>query len=150
MFWDSPAFGIGLNNFDVHRSRLMPELDEFVHQTQATSGRLQRVFVAVHNAYLLVLAETGLFGLGAWSLWLFGSIANGMRAVRRTSGAWRVVSCGLLIGICGILGQQLTELSLWVDANLFTFALVAGVLANLPQLSNAEPDDAAGSVRRIF
>ena len=52
MWLSSPVFGVGLNNFVV-------KMEEF-GQVIATYRFLQ----PVHNVFLLILAETGLVGLG--------------------------------------------------------------------------------------
>jgi O-antigen ligase len=97
-----------------------------------------RAIAAVHNLYLLLLAETGILGLGAFLVFLIGALGIGIRAICRTTGDWRGICLGLLVGIIGVLGHQMTEFSLWIDSTWYTFAIVVGMLNNIPYLAAAE------------
>lgn len=71
MFVSSPLIGIGLNNF-------IPNIPKF---TQIESQ--VRFYQPVHNVYLLILSETGLFGLSFSLGFLYKTIKLSLRASLR-------------------------------------------------------------------
>lgn len=136
----SPFVGIGLNNYSLLLAEYDPEeVAKYQDQTETLRQVLHiRAIAAVHNLYLLLLAETGILGLGAFLVFLIGTFGIGIRAICRTTGDWRGICLGLLVGIIGVLGHQMTEFSLWIDSTWYTFAIVVGMLNNIPYLAAAE------------
>jgi O-antigen ligase len=135
----SPFFGAGLNNYRLHLLRYEPELEwAFENEDKMRLGLSRRVFVMPHNLYLALLAETGYVGLGTFLLFVGGAVWTGVRAVIRTTGAWRAACLGLTLGLAAALAQQLVDFSLWVDPVLMTFAVGYGMLLTAPALSESE------------
>jgi O-antigen ligase len=63
MFWQSPVFGIGINNFFNNLSIVSPKGNTFLIQP-------------AHNIFLLVLSETGIVGLIAFLFILSKSLLS--------------------------------------------------------------------------
>lgn len=143
-----PFFGVGLNSFTNHLVRLAPQYGPEAEQAEQRVQKGTRVPMVVHNLYLLLLAETGILGLGAFVLFLLKALGSGVRAIRSSGGAVRNASLGLLIGMVGVLGHMMTDFTLWFEPVLFSFALVAGMLNNVSALADSPADNAAG--RRRF
>jgi O-antigen ligase len=137
MFTDNnPFLGVGLNNYKVHMLTYQPEA-EWTLQHEDLSVRLfhLRFLVGPWNGFVFVLAETGLLGLCAFLVYLVGAFAAGARAIAATDGPARAASFGIVLGLVGVLGHQLTDYSLFVDPVLYTFALMVGMLNNAPVLA---------------
>jgi O-antigen ligase len=133
IFSEHPYLGVGLNNYATKILDFDPEWDWALagaadFQKQYDS----RVFVAPHNFYMFLLAETGFVGLLGFAIWMMGVVWVGVLAVRNTRGAVKMVCFGILLGMTGILAQSAVNFSLWVDPILFTTALAAVMLATAP------------------
>jgi len=133
IFSEHPYVGVGLNNYATRILDYDPQFD------WAMSGAAEfqkefdsRVFVAPHNFYMFVLAETGIVGMLGFALWIAGLVWIGMRGVWATQGAVRMVCFGFLLGLVGVLAQSAISFSLWVDPILFTIGLVAVLLVAAP------------------
>ncbi|MDQ2901026.1 MAG: hypothetical protein M3Y07_14700 [Acidobacteriota bacterium] len=100
----------------------------------ATGSNGSRWMWVPHNLYFLLLAETRLFGLAAFLLFVGASLAVAWKAAA-LSGAWGGASLGLLIGMCGVLGYMVIDYAMWLDPVLYMFALVAGLLSAAPSLA---------------
>jgi len=90
MFKDHPVLGGGYNNYQILSREYTPENNASV------------LFAKVHNIYLLVLAETGLLGAGAFILFL---ISLFKRVLKRTEDeavqtAVAIFAGFLFIGLC--------------------------------------------------
>lgn len=90
MFKDHPILGGGYNNYQILSHEYIPENNTSV------------LFAKVHNIYLLVLAETGLLGAGAFVLFL---ISLFKRLLRRADDeaiqtALAIFAGFLFIGLC--------------------------------------------------
>jgi O-antigen ligase len=136
---EKPFFGIGLNQYsDTMARRGDPEV-----VTLVTLGEFwRRVFdirvtAWVHNIYLLILAETGVFGLTAFLFFIGSGLALGLRAVYVSSGAWQAASLGLLVGMLGLHGHGLQESALWIDPITCSFTVVFALLNAVPSLSRS-------------
>jgi O-antigen ligase len=94
---DHPFLGVGPNNFTVAMdSYLTPEL--------------HRGFLyAVHNKYLLVLAETGIAGLVAYSAFLLGALRNGWQTWKIRDRVLSPLALGLTAGVAGHMVQMTVE-----------------------------------------
>lgn len=140
IFSKHPFIGVGLNNL----AEVIPtygraydlDLDWYMESRETMRTDLSiRAMVAIHNLYLQFLAETGIFGLAALLTFLLGTIQMGVRAVRATDGLWRAASFGMLVGLFGVLAQEMTGFELWTDPVLYTFALIVGLLNVAPALA---------------
>jgi O-antigen ligase len=133
---NNQAFGVGLNNFGLYISRVIPELNYVFSQADENSQMLQvKALPVVHNVYYFLLAETGFIGLGCFLIY-FGRIAMlGVRAVRNTRGAYFAVSLGLLIGVLSLAIEEYSDYSLWLDPSYYTLGLIGCLLAAAPTLS---------------
>ncbi|MGE3534742.1 MAG: O-antigen ligase family protein [Parachlamydiales bacterium] len=67
MFKDHPILGGGYNNYQILSREYAPENNSTV------------LFAKVHNIYLLILAETGLIGAGAFALFLFSLFKRALK-----------------------------------------------------------------------
>ncbi|MBS0652643.1 MAG: O-antigen ligase family protein [Verrucomicrobia bacterium] len=90
MFKDHPIVGGGFNNFQI------------LSRDYASEGNGPELFAKVHNIYLLILAETGLLGAGAFLLFLISLFRRVLK--RSEHEATRVlmsIFAGFLfIGLC--------------------------------------------------
>jgi O-antigen ligase len=94
---DHPLLGVGPNNFTVAMdSYLTPEF--------------RRAFLyAVHNKFLLVLSETGIAGLVAYSAFLLGALRNGWQTWKIRDRVLSPLALGLTSAIAGHMVQMTVE-----------------------------------------
>lgn len=138
MFESAPLLGVGLSNYAVYLIELNPEMRWTLENADKVRHTLKiRTFVALHDFYLFMLAETGILGLAGLLVFYLGIIYCGVRSILATNGVWRAVGVGMLVGILGVLGQGFVDFSFWVDPILYTFVIVAAILAKLAVLENA-------------
>jgi O-antigen ligase len=90
MFKDHPVLGGGYNNYQILSREYTPENNTTV------------LFAKVHNIYLLVLAETGLLGAGAFVLFLISLFKKVLRRAEDEAvlTALAVFAGFLFIGLC--------------------------------------------------
>ncbi len=126
MILDHPLLGVGANNFAAAWAPyLTPDIShEWIH--------------TVHNKYLLVWAETGIVGLGAFLAFLLGSLERGWQIVTTHDPFLAPVALGLM---AGIIGQMVH-----MQVDIFTgrpqvqmLWLVAGLLTAMSRLIIAPP-----------
>lgn len=115
----NPVLGVGANNFTVVMNRyLSPEFRE---------GFL----FAVHNKYLLVLAETGAIGLLAFLAFLLGTVRKGWLCWRLCDDPLSLLALGLVAGLAGhmvhmtvdVFRGRPTQQLVWLIAGLLTAML---------------------------
>ena len=151
--WQSvPFLGVGPNNYsDRLATRGEPEVDTFLSFEEAMRTRLElRITAWVHNIYLLMLAETGAIGLAALFFFFLGAVVMAVRGIRVRSPVWAAASLGLLIGMLGVHGHGTQEAAFWIDPVTYSFALVIGMLNNVPAIARQEIDGASiESARRV-
>jgi len=155
LFKEKPFFGIGLANFPLYlRSSNMEfadSLDLALGGVFKRAGAEEQTIKGFHwmwvphNLYILLLAEIGLLGLGTFLVYLGAALRIAIRALRLPNETLRSAALGLLVGICGVLAQMLTDWAMWLDPILFNFALVVSLLNNAPSLVSAAPLSQAGS-----
>jgi O-antigen ligase len=113
---DNPVLGVGANNFTVVMNRyLSPEFRE---------GFL----FAVHNKYLLVLAETGAIGLLGFLAFLLGTVRKGWRCWRLSDDPLSLLALGFVAGLVGhmvhmtvdVFRGRPTQQLIWLIAGLLT------------------------------
>jgi O-antigen ligase len=113
---DNPLLGVGANNFTVAMDRYL------------TSEFRQGFLFAVHNKYLLVLAETGIGGLLALLAFLVGTIRKAWQCWRVNDRLFSPLALGFAAGITGhmlhmtvdVFRGRPTQQLLWVIAGLVT------------------------------
>ena len=117
----NPLLGVGANNFTVAMNRcLTPEFR-------------QGFLFAVHNKYLLVMAETGLGGFLALVAFLLGTVRLGWQCWRYHDQLLSPLALGLTTGIMGhmvhmtvdVFRGRPTQQLLWVIAGLLAAMLRA-------------------------
>lgn len=111
MWTHSPIFGVGINNFLI-------ALPSFI-QGHVLFGFLQ----PVHNIFLLVLAETGLIGLGVFCTTLVIAFTNNLRIVKQSLSQ---ISLFVFLSLCAIIAIGFTDhyfLTLQQGQLLFAFIL---------------------------
>ena len=114
MIEDHPLLGVGANNFAVNISEYAtPEFGGVWLST-------------VHNNYLLIWAEKGIFGLAAYIWFLLAALWRGLRAYGRGDRLLALVALGLTASIAGHMTQMFVDFfnqrvlvqSLWLNAGL--------------------------------
>lgn len=75
---DRPVAGVGIGNFGVHSPRYVDDLGP-LERTDLVAEKL----LVVHSAYLELLAETGVVGLGLFVAVVLGGLSAAWRAARR-------------------------------------------------------------------
>lgn len=142
-FWPS---GVGLG----HRA-FMTVYPQYMHD------RTKRPFHA-HNAYLELLAETGVLGLlaFAWLVWrLLRSSLASLRAVARRpcgdsyAGPLRALLAGGLAALAGALVHGFVEPILYIPRVTFTFWFLVGVVLCLAKVSPAPSPGGAANPDRL-
>lgn len=147
IFEKSPLLGIGPNNYAVYLPDYDPEIRWALENANKARLTLNiRTFVALHNFYLFMLAETGLIGSLALIFFYLGVVLLGVRSIARTTGFWRAASLGILIGLLGVYGQGAIDFSFWVDPIYYTFALMAGTMVKLPVLEAESATTPTGGI----
>jgi hypothetical protein len=133
---DRPLMGFGLNNTAVHLPRYFPELDWGLVTEEFASRTLHlRAPITLGNGLQHVIEETGFVGFFGFLILIMGAFVSGFRAMIRTAGQHRAVCFALLVGILGVLAEQVIDAPLWVDPVLYTFALSLAMLNAAGSLS---------------
>ncbi len=125
VFLDHPLFGVGLGNYPRAIDPLVP------YRNPITS----------HNLYLDILSETGVFGLAAWLLLIFGSLYKILKSIRKDSHdparainpRTKDIGVGVKIGLFGSLVyfvvHSFFETAIFNPAVLAVFMIVLGLAA---------------------
>ncbi|MCU1316116.1 MAG: O-antigen polymerase, partial [Candidatus Acidoferrum typicum] len=116
---DNPVLGVGANNFTVVMDRYL------------TSDFREGWLFAVHNKYLLVLAETGIVGLLAFLAFLLGALRKGWQCWVHRDSLLSPLALGFAAGIAGhmvhmsvdVFRGRPTQQLLWLIAGLLTAML---------------------------
>jgi len=112
---DHPVLGVGVNNyFNALRQYLMWNPDREVFRW------------VVHNKYLLVWAETGIFGLLFFLMFLGSTIRQGFRAMQFNHPSFSPIALGFAAAITGQMVHMFFDVfhsrpqvqSLWLAAGL--------------------------------
>jgi putative inorganic carbon (HCO3(-)) transporter len=116
MIADNPVLGVGANNFTS-------AMDQY-----ATSEFRHEWLWAVHNKYLLILAETGIGGLLAYVAFLLSILRKGWQCWKLGDSVLSPLALGLVAAIAGHMAHQ--GVDLFRDRPLQQLLLlVAGLLA---------------------
>lgn len=128
IFAANPVLGVGANNFSVAMGRYL------------TSEFRTDFLFAVHNKYLLVLCETGIGGLLAFLMFLWGALRRGWKCWQLRDSFLSPIALGLTAGLVGHLvhmnvdvfrGQPIQQL-VWFIAGLFVAMHAIGATAPVP------------------
>jgi O-antigen ligase len=123
-----PVFGSGLNNY-IHTMRVYDPKRIYAH-----GGQL----IIVHNVFLLLAAETGLIGLGAF-LWLLAALGRrGLTFIKsREADLLAGLTAGLLVSEVYLIWHNMVDMGLVADTQLLAlFWFQAGLLVAV----TARPD----------
>jgi len=120
MFKNHVFLGVGINNYTL-------ALDKFAPGVAARMDKEERIRAGVHNLYLLILAETGAFGILGFGLLIGGVFAITLREAVRQRRFEKAVALGILSGLTGASVHNLLEFTLWLDANLYTLAILTAL-----------------------
>ena len=122
---DNPVLGVGANNFTV-------AMDRYV-----TSDFREEFFFAVHNKYLLVLAETGIGGLLAFLAFLLQTLRRGWRIWSLRDPLLSAVALGFVGGLTGHMVHMNVDVFRGrpIQQTIFLFA---GLLVAMERLSTAK------------
>jgi O-antigen ligase len=130
---DNPVVGIGLNNYAL----VSPRYD------QADAAAWNRYAPIVHNSFLLIAAETGLLGLGAFIVFLVILLVQAWRIIDNAPSdtVW-VTGVGILAGLAAMIIHSMVDYTLLGSARVFNqFWLLAGLCAALMQRVDHERHD---------
>ena len=119
MIEDNLLLGVGLNTYVLNAPRY-----------DYTTERISLDFaMPVHNMYLLMIAEIGIFGFLGFMVFVFILLAKGFAVARAPDQEFALVGLGLVMGILAYLVHTLVATN-YVTKN-FTFWLLAGTLIGL-------------------
>jgi putative inorganic carbon (HCO3(-)) transporter len=131
MIEDHPILGIGANNLTVVMPRYL------------TSEFRSEWLYTVHNTYLLVWTEVGIFGLLAYLAFLFGALRLGWRCWKFGSPLLSPLALAFMAGIAGNMLHQ--GVDIFTDRPIQQLLwLIAGLLAAMYRL--CKEDRARNSV----
>jgi putative inorganic carbon (hco3(-)) transporter len=134
MWQAQPFVGRGPNSFVLHLDQFSPRMKsihDMLREQAEQTGTNVRTTAPVHNVYLLILAELGLFGLLAFGVFFGRAVVLASRSAALAPSPGGLFSAGLCFGLLGMLFQQIVDYSLWWDPLLFTLAVLMGVCARL-------------------
>jgi O-antigen ligase len=126
-----PLFGIGLNNFPEAFTRY------------EITGMKFDINYPVHNTWLLIAAEQGLFGLVAFLIFMYFIFRDASKGMRERSSFHSAAAVGLAAGLVGWFAHNLVAplYQNWL-VNRMTFVFIIAVVAVLPRLIPDETDAA--------
>ena len=136
MIEDNPILGVGANNAAIR-------LDEYSGDTFVGKGEWRHV---VHNNFLLIWVEKGLFGLFAFLWFLGATIRCGWRCWRARDRLWSLLALGLMSGVIGHAVHMQVDFFklrphvqlLWLSAAVIS-AIHGVILARQQQPVSAQP-----------
>lgn len=118
MIAQHPFFGVGANNFGINI------------QNYATPEFNADWLYTVHNRFVLIWAEDGIFALVAFVTFLLGALRNGWRCRRITDQALSMLSVGLMAGVLGQMIHMMVDI-LNGRQQVQLLMIVAGLLVAL-------------------
>jgi O-antigen ligase len=117
-----PLIGMGLNTF----KEVMPEFDP--------QGLFASRSATVHNIYLLVAAETGLLGVGAFLWFLVGLFQVGISLARSKDDLYVALAAGICGGFLGLLAHGFLSWLFRLDSIFTLFWFLVGLLTAVARL----------------
>ncbi len=116
--------GVGLNNYS-----------QTAHKYDYTVERVTIEFThPVHNMFLLLLAEIGIFGFLAFLVFLFGTLRKGWDASKIRDREMSIYALGLTLGLLAMLLHAFVDY-FYLSSN-FTFWFISGAIVGLWHLKN--------------
>jgi len=110
-----PLIGVGINNYIV----VMEKYDE-------TASMVSRYFkLPIHNAYLLILGETGIFGFSFFMWLVFIILIKGFINIRKSRGFLFYLNTGLIFGFTGYFMHAFVDMNF--ISRLPEFMFMAGL-----------------------
>jgi len=126
-----PFLGVGLNNY-VQAARKY----DYTPEKLTTSWN-----TAVHNVYLFIAGEVGLFGLVFFVYLLIKVLWHLLPAVRMADPLISNFSLGIMSGLLALLMHWMTDLGSWPSINWFWFVLgLAVALGNFAAKASNIPE----------
>lgn len=144
-FFEEPVTGVGLNHFTKHMLQISPAYRVLYRDNVEDAKSINvRYMLAVHNVYLLVLAELGAPGLAAFVFLLLAMLFMGLRAFRHTDGVVQIACLGMLIGVVGMYIQGFSEYAMAIEQDFYPLLVVGVLLHFAPRIfPRATPPHAA-------
>lgn len=121
---DNPVLGVGANNFTVVMGRYL------------TSEFRQGFLFAVHNKYLLVLAETGIGGLVAFLVFFGGTVRKGWQCWNLQDRLLSPLALGFAAGLAGHMVHMTVDVFRGRPTQQLVW-LIAGLLAAMYRIASA-------------
>jgi len=118
MIEQHPFFGVGANNFGINISRY------------ATPEFNADWLYTVHNRFVLIWAEDGIFALLAFIAFLVGTLRNGWRSRQISDQALALLAVGMTAGVLGQIIHMTVDI-LNGRQQVQLLVIVAGLLAAL-------------------
>jgi putative inorganic carbon (HCO3(-)) transporter len=118
MIKQHPFFGVGANNFGINI------------QNFATPEFSADWLYTVHNRFVLIWAEDGIFALVAFVTFLLGTLRNGWLSRRMTDQVLSLLAVGLMAGVLGQMIHMMVDI-LNGRQQVQLLMIVAGLLAAL-------------------
>jgi putative inorganic carbon (HCO3(-)) transporter len=116
-------FGVGINNY----TQTAGDYDFTLERVTSEFPR------PVHNMYLLVLAEIGIFGFLAFMAFLLGMLIKGFGVARAPDPEVSTYGLALTMGMAAVLLQGFVDF--FYPSMNFTFWFIAGAIVGLRFLS---------------
>jgi len=127
MIEDNFLFGVGLNTY----TWVAPRYD-------FTTEKISLIFpMPVHNMYLLMLAEIGIFGFLAFIVFMITLLTKGLKVARAADKEMALIGLGITMGILAFSIHGMVDLN-HISKN-FTFWLLAGTLVGIWNLLRRKP-----------
>jgi O-antigen ligase len=122
-----PWLGAGLGNFSDAYKQLPSTLS---HASQRRLLNQSGLLVPPHaqNLYLNVLAEEGVFGIAALTIFAFGAVAVVYRGSRAREPTGRAICLGAGAGVLTVAFHSVLEVTLFTELSLPLFALLGAAL----------------------
>jgi putative inorganic carbon (hco3(-)) transporter len=127
---DHPVFGVGLNNYTIVYPR-------YAHYRAWLMVEQDGLLTVAHNLYLLIWSELGTLGLAAFAFFWIAIAGFGLVSMSRAGPIPQAVIGGVLAGNLGLLLGDVAGFSFWTDINLYTSALLIGLLEPLSRWARA-------------
>ncbi|NJP06011.1 MAG: hypothetical protein HC837_10490 [Chloroflexaceae bacterium] len=122
----NPFLGVGINTFTV----VMRDYDP--------NGVWFHFFEPVHNAFLLIAAETGLIGISVFMLLLFTAMWEGFQAARIDDRFLSAFAIGLVAALVSIAYSNIGDVHLKTEGIFVFFWMFIGLIVAIRRMQLAE------------
>lgn len=127
MIAGQPFLGVGTNNFAVH-------LGEY-----ATGPLANEWLSTVHNRYLLIWAESGMFALISYLLFLGVTVRRGWLAYRRNDPFLSPIALGMMTAVVGFMVHMMVDIHN-SGSPVELFFVIAALMAAMDGMTRREHD----------